>query len=110
MVPGSTFKYGSSLRRRTLNPRACSKAPRAAAEMPLPSEETTPPVINMNRVMEFLYGASRGVRQALVPSCRMNLSTDKACYWLLVGAAGGDPAVPAEPSVAPPVVPPLLAA
>jgi len=67
-----------------LNPRACSKAPRAAAEMPLPSEETTPPVINMNRVMEFRYVASRGARQALVLTCRANLS-DKYGVLLVAG-------------------------
>ncbi len=32
---------------RTLNPRACSKAPIAAEAMPFPNEETTPPVIKM---------------------------------------------------------------
>ena len=47
MVPGSKFRYGSSLRSRTLKPRACNKAPRAAAAIPLPSDETTPPVMKM---------------------------------------------------------------
>jgi hypothetical protein len=36
-----------------LKPRACSSAPSDAAERPLPREETTPPVIKMNRVMDF---------------------------------------------------------
>src|ERR1700761_8631640 len=51
MVPGSTFRYGSSLRSFTLKPRACSSAPSAAAAIPLPRDETTPPVINTYRVM-----------------------------------------------------------
>jgi hypothetical protein len=36
----------------TRNPRASSKAPREAEEMPLPRDETTPPVIKMNLVIE----------------------------------------------------------
>src|SRR5215468_5093449 len=67
MVPGSTFKYGSSLRSLTLKPRACSNAPSAAVVRPLPREETTPPVIKMNRVMESQSTAS-AVR--LLRKCR----------------------------------------
>ena len=37
--------------RRTLRPRASRIAPRQAEVMPLPSEDTTPPVMKMNRVM-----------------------------------------------------------
>src|ERR1700679_3423412 len=51
MVPGSTFRYGSSFRNFTLKPRACSSAPSAAAAIPLPRDETTPPVTNTYRVM-----------------------------------------------------------
>src|ERR1700733_6768118 len=51
MVPGSTFRYGSSFRSSTLKPRACSSAPSAAAAIPLPRDETTPPVTNTYRVM-----------------------------------------------------------
>src|ERR671916_25562 len=36
---------------RTLCPRACNSAPREAAAMPLPREETTPPVMKTNRAM-----------------------------------------------------------
>src|SRR6202043_1571953 len=50
---GSTLRYGSSFLSLTLNPRACSSAPSAAAERPLPRDETTPPVIKINRVMEL---------------------------------------------------------
>src|SRR5680860_866218 len=53
MVPGSTLMQGSSLIIVTLMPRASRIAPREAAAMPLPSEDTTPPVINTYRVMGF---------------------------------------------------------
>src|ERR1700736_4074479 len=51
MVPGSTLIYGSSSAMLTLSPRASRMAPRDADAMPLPSEETTPPVTKTNRVM-----------------------------------------------------------
>jgi hypothetical protein len=35
----------------TFKPRASSVAPSDAAAMPLPNEDTTPPVTNINRVM-----------------------------------------------------------
>jgi hypothetical protein len=47
MVPGSTLMYGSSLFKETFKPLASKRAPIDAAAMPLPSEETTPPVIKM---------------------------------------------------------------
>jgi hypothetical protein len=34
-----------------LYPRACNRAPSAAEARPFPSEETTPPVMNMYRAM-----------------------------------------------------------
>src|SRR5579871_963672 len=52
MVPGSTLRYGSSFRKRTLYPRACKRAPSAADARPFPKEETTPPVMKINRAME----------------------------------------------------------
>ena len=51
MVPGSTLMYGSSLIMLTERPRASSIAPRQAEVMPLPREDTTPPVMKMNRVI-----------------------------------------------------------
>src|SRR5512139_2751122 len=51
MVPGSTLMYGSSLTIATLRPRASRIAPSEAAAMPLPSDDTTPPVTQMNLVM-----------------------------------------------------------
>src|SRR6266481_207691 len=44
MVPGSTLRYGSSFCRETLRWRAFRMFPSDAAVIPLPSEETTPPV------------------------------------------------------------------
>src|SRR5512132_2796028 len=51
IVPGSTLMYGSSLRLVTRTPRLVRMAASDAAAMPLPSEETTPPVTNTNLVM-----------------------------------------------------------
>ena len=47
MVPGSTFRYGSSFWTFTRRPRCFSRRPREAAVMPLPRPETTPPVTKM---------------------------------------------------------------
>src|SRR5690242_4200861 len=44
MVPGSTLRYGSSFWRETVRWRAFRMFPIDAAVMPLPREETTPPV------------------------------------------------------------------
>ncbi len=52
MVPGSTLMYGSSLIMLIVRPRASSIAPRQAEVMPLPSEDTTPPVMNTYDVIE----------------------------------------------------------
>src|SRR5687767_13857861 len=46
MVPGSTLMYGSSLMLVTRMPRDSRIAARDAAAIPLPREETTPPVTN----------------------------------------------------------------
>src|SRR5215510_6244072 len=51
MVPGSTLMYGSSLTIATLSPRASRIAPSDAEAMPLPSEDTTPPVTNTKQVI-----------------------------------------------------------
>src|SRR5512140_578782 len=47
IVPGSTFRYGSNFWQVTVSPRLSSRQPMEAAAMPLPREETTPPVTNM---------------------------------------------------------------
>src|SRR6185312_14417739 len=64
MVPGSTLRYGSSLRKRTLYPRACRSAPRAADARPFPREETTPPVMKINRAMGGQHVEKSGPPQA----------------------------------------------
>src|SRR5579859_3703166 len=51
MVPGSTLIYGSSFTMLILSPRASRIAPNEADAIPLPSEDTTPPVTNTNRVI-----------------------------------------------------------
>src|SRR5438132_13199728 len=56
MVPGSTLMYGSSLTIAILRPRASRIAPREAAAMPLPNEDTTPPVTNTKRVIKIFGG------------------------------------------------------
>src|ERR1700732_424819 len=70
MVPGSTLIYGSSLTMLTLSPRASRMAPRDADAMPLPSEETTPPVTKTNRVM-------MGHRRLKEPSARHSNSRER---------------------------------
>ena len=47
IVPGSTFRYGSNFMIDTDRPRSTSRRPNDAAAIPLPSEETTPPVTKM---------------------------------------------------------------
>src|SRR5581483_5721435 len=44
IVPGSTLMYGSNFWTCTFRPRAFSRRPSEAAVIPLPSDETTPPV------------------------------------------------------------------
>src|SRR6266480_5600792 len=44
IVPGSTLMYGSNFCICTFRPRAFSRRPSEAAEMPLPRDDTTPPV------------------------------------------------------------------
>ena len=60
IVPGSTFRYGSNFCTCTLRPRAFSSRPSEAAVMPLPSDETTPPVTKTYFVRHA--GASRESR------------------------------------------------
>src|SRR5690606_17405825 len=57
--------YGSSLIRRTLSPRASRIAPRQADVIPLPRDDTTPPVMKMNRVILRLSGTLKKNAPAL---------------------------------------------
>ena len=54
MVPGSTFMYGSTLISDTVSPLASNKAPIEAAAIPLPRDETTPPVMKMYLVFAII--------------------------------------------------------
>src|SRR5580698_3009097 len=66
MVPGSTFRYGSNFWSETVRPRLSSRQPIDAAAMPLPREETTPPVTKMNLAIHGLCvrRLDRGARGA----------------------------------------------
>src|ERR1700675_1072806 len=62
MVPGSTLRYGSNFCSVTLSPRLSSRQPMDAAAMPLPRDETTPPVTKMYLVVgipPFLFCQKR---------------------------------------------------
>ena len=62
IVPGSTFRYGSSFCIVTRRPRALRSAPRLEAVSPLPREEATPPVTKRCLVVVDLGGmAKRGL-------------------------------------------------
>src|SRR5207342_18941 len=65
MVHGSTLMYGSSFIMVILRPRASRMAASDAAAMPLPNEDTTPPVTKMRRVM-----AKPGAGQPHFTGCR----------------------------------------
>src|SRR5436190_8182916 len=56
MVPGSTLRYGSNFMIVTRIPRSTRSRPIDAAAIPLPSDETTPPVTKMYRVCSFDCG------------------------------------------------------
>src|SRR5438093_13379399 len=56
MVPGSTLRYGSSFWRETVKRRAFRMFPIEAAVMPLPREETTPPVTKTYFDIDDLQG------------------------------------------------------
>src|SRR3954462_13918249 len=61
--------YGSSVSMVTLSPRDSRIAAREAAAIPLPKEDTTPPVTNTNLVIAL--GAERHVREIqIIPQDR----------------------------------------
>src|SRR3990172_7055835 len=67
MVPGSTLMYGSSLTLVTRMPRDSRIAARDAAAIPLPREETTPPVTKTYLVIYLAcagMGKFKGTRPA----------------------------------------------
>src|SRR5712692_6217713 len=66
MVPGSTFRYGSSFCMLTRSPRSLSRRPMLEAVRPLPRLEATPPVTNRCRV-ETGRDAYGGVTKVWLP-------------------------------------------
>src|SRR5580658_10500762 len=99
MVPGSTLRYGSNFWQVMVRPRLSSRHPMEAAAMPLPREETTPPVTKMNLATGHLVGRIGnlrpiGNRPRAVTGCRpgrlpigRRLAT---CPTLYRGVAGAD--------------------
>src|SRR5579859_2685111 len=59
IVPGSTFRYGSSFCIVTRKPRALSSDPRLEAVSPLPKDEATPPVTKRCLVGQLLPAGVR---------------------------------------------------
>ena len=57
--------YGSIFSTLTLSWRASSTAPKDAVRMPLPKEDTTPPVTNTNRGHRPALGQAAALREAL---------------------------------------------
>src|SRR5215218_4591054 len=68
--------YGSSFCNWTVRPRATSNRPIDAAAMPLPSEDTAPPVTKMKRVVPFVGASGMGV----IPSDRVYLPQQRRTF------------------------------
>src|SRR5437763_1702236 len=67
IVPGSTLMYGSNFCICTFSPRAFSRRPSDAAEMPLPRDDTTPPVTKTYFVGRRATTRAPGGRGARAP-------------------------------------------
>src|SRR5690554_1679948 len=83
MVPASTFMYGSILTAVTLKPRARSKAPMLEVAIPLPSEDTTPPVMKMYLVSTCspTPGLNRSIKGVRFPlSAVLHFLQDDCCF------------------------------
>jgi hypothetical protein len=72
--------YGSIFCIETFKPRASINAPIEAAASPLPREETTPPVTNINFVFmwKFLSPLARSINLNLLHTEGVILHTNKA--------------------------------
>src|SRR3954462_11011907 len=87
IVPGSTVRYGSSLMRVTLRPRDSRIAARDAEAMPLPREDTTPPVTKTNLVIAIdtrhkCRGGNRNYIDASnAPPGQIRKHLREACFW-----------------------------
>src|SRR5215210_4968319 len=69
MVPGSTLMYGSNFWSTTLKPRLLSSIPSAAALVPLPMDDTTPPVTKIYLV-SLIYTPKKRTNATPLPSPR----------------------------------------
>src|SRR5690606_123397 len=68
MVPGSTLMYGSSFIIVTRRPRASRMAAREAAAMPLPREDTTPPVTKTREGVDPVgVMVAKGLENGILP-------------------------------------------
>src|SRR4051812_4037869 len=74
MVPGSTLRYGSSFCSETVRRRAFRMFPIDAAVMPLPREETTPPVTKTYFDIDDLQGGFSNVTGL---GCEINPPADR---------------------------------
>ena len=117
-VPGSTLMYGSNFWIVTRSPRSTRSRPSEAAAIPLPREETTPPVTKMYLVGRRVRFASSGVRSPgprrvtqapFGPLARRRACPPRppprppaprrcGCPRRAAGAAPAAPAAPARPS------------
>src|SRR5580658_5114388 len=108
MVPGSTFRYGSSFCMLTRSPRSFRRRPMLDAVRPLPRLEATPPVTKRCRVLtgrvvyaDIAKAGSRGLcRQELLPV--HGVSGYQAAGRLARAPAGSGPARAATGSAASP--------
>src|SRR5215211_395927 len=70
MVPGSTLMYGSNFWSTTRKPRLLSSIPSAAALVPLPIDDTTPPVTKIYLV-SLIYTPKERNNATPLPSLRV---------------------------------------
>src|SRR5215208_7188659 len=67
IVPGSTLRYGSNFWHVTFNPRLSSRQPMEAAAIPLPSDDTTPPVTKINLAIPLVSPRDRRFKELAYP-------------------------------------------
>src|SRR5919109_2667029 len=99
IVPGSTFRYGSNFCTCTRSPRAFNRRPSEAAVIPLPSDETTPPVTKtyfVGRALTLPPSQSIEVREAC---CPLDQRAERAPFAEDVEAGDCYEQRPATPSV-----------
>src|SRR5215213_7013879 len=72
IVPGSTLMKGSNFWRTTLKPRLLSNIPSAAALVPLPMDDTTPPVTKIYLV-SLIYTPKERNNATPPPSLRVGI-------------------------------------